>query len=305
MKLAKLGRIDLCYDIIGAHNTITVILISGLGTQMIRWTVPFCEMLAEKGFKVIRFDNRDAGCSTFLSNESVPDLSDLAELLQSGERISVPYTLFDMVDDVIGLMNFLAIAKAHIIGRSMGGIIGQLIAAQHPERVLTLTSIMSTSLNPSLPQAQPDVMQMMVAPKANPADEKAAYISQNLTFAKRISGSKFCFNEKDQIAIIEEEIIRSNSNSGGLWRQLLAIIGTGYNKERLENIKAPTLVIHGSEDPLFPPECGDDTATTISGAKFFLIEGMGHEIPPELYAPIVSAIDRHATNIYPGEVMNQ
>jgi pimeloyl-ACP methyl ester carboxylesterase len=294
MKMAKIGRIDLCYDIIGDHNTVPVILISGLGTQMIRWTVPFCEMLAEKGFRVIRFDNRDAGCSTFLSNVRVRDLNDLAGLLRSGEHISVPYTLFDMVDDVVGLMNFLAIAKAHLIGRSMGGIIGQLFAAQHPERVLTLTSIMSTSLNPSLPQAQADVMQMMVAPKANPADQKAAYISQNLAFARRISGSKFCFNEKDQIAIIEEEIIRSNSKSGGLWRQLLAIIGTGYKKELLEKIKAPTLVIHGSEDPLFPPECGNDTASTISGAELFLIEGMGHDIPPALYAPIIGAIDRHA-----------
>jgi pimeloyl-ACP methyl ester carboxylesterase len=295
MKMAKIGRIDLCYDIIGDHNTVPVILISGLGTQMIRWTVPFCEMLAEKGFKVIRFDNRDAGCSTFLSNVRVPDLNDLAGLLRSGEHISVPYTLFDMVDDVVGLMNFLGISKAHLIGRSMGGIIGQLFAAQHPERVLTLTSIMSTSLNPSLPQAQADVMQMMVAPKPNPADQKAAYISQNLAFARRISGSKFCFNEKDQIAIIEEEIIRSNSKSGGLWRQLLAIIGTGYQKELLEKIKAPTLVIHGSEDPLFPPECGNDTASTISGAELFLIEGMGHEIPPALYAPLIGAIGRHLT----------
>jgi pimeloyl-ACP methyl ester carboxylesterase len=295
MKTAKIGKIDLCYDIIGDHNRLTVILISGLGAQMIRWTVPFCEMLAEKGFRVIRFDNRDAGCSTFLSNERVPDFGDLPELLQSGEHIPVPYTLFDMVDDVIALMNFLVIPKAHIIGRSMGGIIGQLIAAQHPERVLTLTSIMSTSLNPSLPQAQADVMQMMVAPKANPTHQKAAYISQNLAFAKRISGSKFCFNEKDQIAIIEEEIIRSNSKSGGLLRQLLAIIGTGYQKELLEKIKAPTLVIHGSDDPLFPPECGNDTASTISGAELFLIEGMGHEIPPALYAPLIGAIGRHLT----------
>lgn len=297
MKTIRVNDIDLCFDIIGEQNPDNLILISGLGTQMIRWTVPFCELLAEKGFRVIRFDNRDAGCSTFLSDKAVPGLNELPQLLQSGKEISVPYTLFDMVEDVVGLINFLSISKAHFVGRSMGGIIAQLMASQYPERVLSLTSIMSTSMNSTLPQPQADVMEMMITPKPNPYVEKDAYLNQSLAFAKRISGSNFSFDEKAQIEMIEEEIIRSNNQTGGLWRQLLAIIGTGYNKERLEKIKAPTLVIHGSEDPIFLPECGEDTASTIKGAEFMLIDGMGHEIPPALYATIAKAIYRNSKKV--------
>lgn len=299
MKTTRVNDIDLCFDIIGEQNNNNLILISGLGTQMIRWTIPFCELLAEKGFRVIRFDNRDAGRSTFFSDKALPTLNELPQLLQSGKEIPVPYTLFDMVEDIMGLMTFLSISKAHFVGRSMGGIIAQLIASEYPERVLSLTSIMSTSLNSALPQAQADVMEMMIAPKPNPSYEKAAYLNKSLAFAKRISGSKFSFDEKAQIEIIEEEIIRSNNQSGGLWRQLLAIIATGYKKERLEKIIAPTLVIHGSEDPIFLPACGEDTANTIKGAEFMLIEGMGHEISPALYAPIADAIDRNAKKVSP------
>ncbi|MGY4539519.1 pimeloyl-ACP methyl ester carboxylesterase [Mucilaginibacter sp. UYNi724] len=290
MSTAKVNNIDLCYDITGEQNTNNLILISGLGTQMIRWTIPFCEQLAKKGFRVIRFDNRDSGRSTFLSNEKVPDLNEVHELFRSGQEISAPYTLFDMVEDVVGLIDFLSISKAHFVGRSMGGIIGQLIVSQYPERVLSLTSIMSTSMNPALPPTRADVMEMMITPKPNPAYDKVGYLNQSLAFARRISGSKFSVNEKDQIEMIEEEIIRSDNQSGGLWRQLLAIMVTGYKKERLEKIKAPTLVIHGAEDPIFLPECGEDTANSIKGAEFMLIEGMGHEIPPALYAPIADAI---------------
>ncbi len=290
MQTARVNDIELCFDIIGEQNINNLILISGLGTQMIRWTVPFCELLAEKGFRVIRFDNRDAGCSTFFSDKTLLGLKELPQLLQSGKEITVPYTLFDMVEDVVGLMNFLCIPKAHFVGRSMGGMIAQLIAGQYPEKVLSLTSIMSTSLSPAVPPTQGDVMEMMITPKPDPHNEKATYLEQSLAFAKRLSGSKFRFDEQAQFELIEEEMIRSNGQSGGLLRQLLAIIGTGYNKERLERIEAPTLVIHGSEDPIFPPECGEDTANTIDRAEFMLVDGMGHEIPAELYTSITNAI---------------
>ncbi|TDW48143.1 pimeloyl-ACP methyl ester carboxylesterase [Flavobacterium sp. 270] len=292
MEIAHINKIELCYDIIGEENNNTIVLISGLGTQMIRWSIPFCELLAQKGFRVIRFDNRDSGCSTFFSNQKVPDLKELQDLLQSGKSINAPYTLFDMVDDLIGLMDFLSIDKAHFIGRSMGGIIAQLAAGKYPERVMTLTSIMSTSLNPNLPAAHEDVMQMMLSPKPDPNFNKTVFIEQAITFLKRISGSRFSFNEDDQIAIIEEEIVRSKGQNG-LLRQLIAIITTGYKKERLEKIKVPTLVIHGSEDPVFLPECGKDTADSVADAKYMLIEGMGHEIPAELFLSMTDAIGEH------------
>jgi len=294
MVTAKVKNIELCYAITGEQNINNIVLISGLGTQMIRWSTPFCELLAEKGFRVIRFDNRDSGCSTFLANEQVPDSNNFLELLRSGKEILAPYTLFDMVEDVVGLLDALSITEAHIVGRSMGGIIAQLFASQYPERVLSLTSIMSTSMNPALPPTEADVMAMMIAPKPDAAYDKKANLNQRLAFAKRIAGSKFSLDEKEEIAMIEQEFVRSKNQSGGLWRQLLAIITTGYKKEYLQKIKAPTLVIHGSDDPIFLPECGIDTARTIKRAEFMLIDGMGHHIPSLLYPPIAEAIFRNA-----------
>ncbi len=296
IKTATINKIEICYDIIGEQNTNTIILISGLGTQMIRWTIPFCEMLADKGFRVVRFDNRDSGGSTFFANEKLPSLLELSDLVKSGECIKVQYTLFDMVEDVIELLNYLSIAKAHLVGRSMGGIIAQLIASQYPGRVLTLTSIMSTSLNPSLPLAKADVMEMMIKPKPNYNYDREAFLSESLAFAKRISGSMFPLNDKDQLAIIEEEVFRSN-NQSGLLRQLYAIISVGYKRERFETIESPTLVIHGSEDPIFLPECGKDTAISIGGSEFLLIEGMGHDIPSGLFEIIIDAIIQHVKKI--------
>src|SRR4051812_25771716 len=164
MTIAKTNGIDLAYDSFGDEADEAILLIAGLGTQMIRWTVPFCEALAARGYRVLRFDNRDSGRSTHFHHCAPPDFGALAAALMAGQRPEVPYTLHDMAADAIGLLDALAINRAHVVGRSMGGMIAQIMASEHPERVLSLTSIMSSTGNPRLPQAASDVMAMMMRP---------------------------------------------------------------------------------------------------------------------------------------------
>lgn len=175
MNILKVNGIELAYDSFGNENDEAIILVAGLGTQMIRWTVPFCELLAARGFRVIRFDNRDVGCSTHFNHYQTLDFDALATALMSGQRPDIPYTLDDMSNDVIGLLDALSIDRAHVVGRSMGGMIAQIAASEHPERVLSITSIMSSSGNPSLPQASPDVMGMMTRPAPSPFEDEAGF----------------------------------------------------------------------------------------------------------------------------------
>lgn len=293
MTAVKANDIDLTYDSFGDEADEAVLLIAGLGTQMIRWTVPFCEALAARGYRVIRFDNRDAGCSTHFSQFAPPDFSALAAALMAGQRPDVPYTLDDMAADAVGLLDVLAIDKAHIVGRSLGGMIAQIIASEHRERVLSLTSIMSSTGNPSLPQTAPDIMAMMMRPAPDPAADEAGFVAHGLAFARRIASIGNPFDEEAHRLLILEESRRAY-DPGGFGRQIAAIAVTGDRRLRLATITVPTLVIHGTDDPLIPPACGEDTAAAIPDADFMLIDGMGHDLPPALYRTVIDAIDRTA-----------
>ena len=163
MPRTKANGIEIEYDCFGNNDAPAVLLISGLGTQMIRWSETFCQILANQGFRVIRFDNRDAGLSTHFDSASMPDLAAIADAVSRGETPNVPYTLFDMVNDAVRLLDSLMIKRAHVVGRSMGGMIAQLVASEHPERVLSLVSIMSSTGNRNLPQARPAVMAAMTS----------------------------------------------------------------------------------------------------------------------------------------------
>jgi pimeloyl-ACP methyl ester carboxylesterase len=265
--------IRLCCDSIGDPHADPVLLIAGLGTQMIRWTPPFCAALAARGYRVIRFDNRDAGCSTHLPG--------------------VAYTLHNMARDAIGLLDALGIAHAHVVGRSMGGMIAQIAAATHPDRVRSLTSIMSSTGNPALPAAAPDVMVLLTRPGPDPTADPAGSMAHALAFARRIAGSAHPFDEEAQRAIILAEAARARDPSG-FGRQLAAIAAAGDLRPLLARITVPTLVVHGVDDPLVPVACGRDTAAAIPGAELLLVEGMGHELPPPLYDAVTDAIDRVA-----------
>ncbi|MEK4042777.1 alpha/beta hydrolase [Paenibacillus sp. FSL H8-0048] len=293
MNIIQTNNIELAYDSFGNENDEAIILIAGLGTQMIRWTVPFCEQLAARGFRVVRFDNRDTGCSTHYSHYPAMDFSALAAALMSGQRPDIPYTLDDMAGDVIGLLDALGIDKAHVVGRSMGGMIAQLVASKYPERVLSLTSIMSTSGNPSLSQASPEVMGMMTTPGPNPFENEAGFVAHSMAFAKRIAGTGYPFEEAAYRALIAEEVRRAY-DPGSVGRQIAAIAVSGDRRPLLAAIQVPALVIHGMDDPLFVPACGEDTASSIPGAKLMLVEGMGHDLPHQLYQQIIDAIERAA-----------
>jgi len=267
----------------------TILLIAGLGSQMIRWTRSFCEGLAARGYRVIRFDNRDAGLSTHFSAVAAPDFGMLASTLMAGGKPDVAYTLYDMATDAIGLLDELAISRVHAVGRSMGGMIAQILASEHPDRVLSLTSIMSSSGNPALPQAGSDVMAMMMRPAPDPADDPGGFLEVRMAFARRIAGTVLPFDEDSHRAVLLEEAARCHDPRGTA-RQIAAMAVAGDRRTRLATITAPALVIHGTEDPLIPLACGQDTALSIPNARFLPIEGMGHDLPPELNPTVIEAI---------------
>ncbi|MDH6254123.1 pimeloyl-ACP methyl ester carboxylesterase [Chryseobacterium sp. H1D6B] len=288
-KTVKINNIDLCYEIIGENTCKNIVLIAGLGSQMIRWDNTFCQLLADKGFRVIRFDNRDSGCSIFNERKNFHLNHPIEEVLKDIRRENIPYSLQDMAEDVIGLLDSLKIEKTHIAGRSMGGVIAQLLSSFYPERVQTMSIIMSTSLNPSLPPADPEVMAMMTKPRTDPSVCKENYFKESLAFAEKITGNNYRLDEEQEIKMIDEELSRSQSK-GGIFRQLLAMGFYEYNEEILNKITAPVLVIHGTEDPIFHPDCAQDITRSIPNSELLLIEGMGHSIPSELYAVITDAV---------------
>ncbi|MDB5958923.1 MAG: Pimeloyl-ACP methyl ester carboxylesterase [Massilia sp.] len=288
--------IELGYDSFGDRNAGTMLLIAGLGTQRVRWPVPFCESLTMQGYRVIRFDNRDAGCSTHFRDAPAPDLRALAAALAAGEQPRVPYTLHDMADDAIGLLDTLGIERAHLVGRSMGGMIAQIAASKYPERILSLTSIMSSTGNPDLPSASPEVMAKLTQPAPDPFDDEAGYLSHSLAFARLIASPAYPFDEDGQRALILEEARRAY-DPGGFARQIAAIGGTGDIRPLLANITIPALVLHGAADALIPAACGRDTASSIRGAEFMLIDGMGHDLPASLYQTVADAIVRVARRL--------
>ncbi len=298
MNIVTANGIELAWDSFGNEAHAAILLISGLGVQMIRWTVPFCEELAARGYRVIRFDNRDAGCSTHLSGYAPPDFGALAAQLMAGQRPDVPYTLHDMAADAIGLLDALAIDRAHVVGRSMGGMIAQIMASEYPHRILSLTSIMSGTGNPALPQAEPDVMAMMMRPAPDPAADQAGFLAHSLAFAQRIAGTGHWFDVETHRALVLAEVARAHDPDGA-GRQIAAMAVAGDRRSRLATIGVPTLVIHGADDPLIPPACGADTAASIPGAEFMLIDGMGHYVPVALHRRIIDAVDRLARRAPP------
>jgi pimeloyl-ACP methyl ester carboxylesterase len=286
--------LELAYDEFGDASALPILLIAGLGTQMIRWTSQFCEGLLRRGFRIIRFDNRDSGQSTHFRQTPPPDLA----ALMRGESPYIPYTLDDMAADAIGVLDALEIERAHLVGRSMGGMIAQVVAAGHPERVLSLTSIMATSGNPALPAPAPDVMAMMMGPTPDPSREERAFVDHRVAFARRIATPDLPFDESEHRALVLAELHRG-WEAGASGRQIGAIAADGDRRARLSRVTAPALVIHGSADPLFPLPHGRDTAAAIPDARFLPLEGMGHDLPTAFCSMVVDAIAEIASKARP------
>jgi pimeloyl-ACP methyl ester carboxylesterase len=289
-QIARANGIELCYEIFGKPDAEPMILIMGLGAQMIHWDDDFCRQLAARGFRVIRFDNRDIGKSSKLSGGKRLTAVELLKLRFLKIPVEAPYKLHDMALDVIGLMNVLGINSAHLVGASMGGMIAQEIAISFPERVRSLTSIMSTTGNPKVPPPTREATAVLMAP---PPASKEEYFVRHAQTWKVLRAGSFPEDEALDRARAERTFERG-LNPAGVGRQLRAILASGSRKKRLASVKAPTLVIHGTVDPLVRPEGGKDTAASIPGARLLMIEGMGHALPIRMWPQIIDAIDKHA-----------
>ncbi|AIR61093.1 alpha/beta hydrolase [Cedecea neteri] len=280
--------VSLYFDAFGTKQNPAIALLPGLGSQSISWSQRFCQRLADAGFYVLRVDNRDCGLSPTLNHAGVPDL----QALSQGQRIPIAYTLQDMAADVALTLEKAGISAAHIVGRSMGGMIAQLFAVQYPQKTRSLCVIMSSTGNPQLPPPAPDVMTMLMGPKPDPHSHQSAWLEQQLTFFRRIASTHLPFDEEYYTALLKTSLVRASSMPGML-RQIAAMAASGDLRQEIKRIAASTLVIHGTQDPLFPVEAGQDIAKTIPAAKLQLIAGMGHEIPPALEEEVASLLLAH------------
>jgi pimeloyl-ACP methyl ester carboxylesterase len=289
-QIARANGIDLCYEIFGDAGAEPMLLIMGLGAQMIHWDDDFCRQLAARGFRVIRFDNRDIGRSSKLSGGKRLTPVELLKLRFLKIPVAAPYRLRDMAEDTIGLMDALRLESAHLVGASMGGMIAQEVAISFPQRVRSLTSIMSTTGNPKVPPPTREATAVLMAP---PPASKEEYFARFANTWKVLRVGSFPEDEALDRSRAERTFERG-LNPAGVGRQLRAILASGSRKERLASVRAPTLVIHGTVDPLVHPMGGKDTAASIPGAKLLMIEGMGHALPIPIWPQVIDAIDKHA-----------
>lgn len=283
MPLCTTNGIEVFYDTFGDPEDPPLLLVMGLATQMTGWDEDFCLAFVDRGFFVIRFDNRDVGLSTKISHRG--DLLTGIMAAAGGMPVDAPYLLSDMAGDTVGLLDHLGVERAHVVGASMGGMIAQTVAIEHPERVLSLTSMMSTTGEVEVGQPTPEVTMQLLTQR--PADRGAAIEAAIQTL--RVIGSTEHFDE-DRARRLATEAYHRSFHPSGLYRQLLAILASGSRAEGLRNLDVPTLVIHGDADPLITPSGGHRTAELVPGAELVIIEGMGHELPPALWPQIVEAI---------------
>ena len=287
---ARANGIELCWDSFGEAAAPPLVLTMGLAAQMIAWPDEFCTLLAERGFRVVRFDNRDIGLSTRFDSAGVPDIGAALTASLQGKPVDAPYRLSDMAADAFGLLDALGIARAHVVGASMGGAIAQTMAIERPERLLTLTSIMATTGEPGLPPPTPEAMGVLLKPPVTTLD---GYIRSYVETWKVLRAGSF---PEDEALDREraEAVFARGLHPAGVARQLAAILASGSRKASLRSVRVPTLVLHGDADPLVPLVCGVDTAESIPGARLVVIPGMGHALPISFWKRIVEEIATHA-----------
>lgn len=286
MPRVTFGDIELEYETFGDPADPALVLVMGLGTQMITWDLQLCELFAAQGFHVIRFDNRDIGLSTVFDHLPVPDLPALV----AGDTSTAPYLLSDMADDVVGLLDGLGIERAHLVGASMGGMIAQQTAIDHPSRVLSLCSIMSTTGDRSVGQGRPEVVATL---RQAPAGDREATIEQRLASSRLTRSPGFSVDEDAARERIAASYDRSNRPLSAL-RHLAAVMASPDRTEGLRGVIAPTLVIHGSHDPLVDKSGGEATAAAVPGAELIIIEGMAHDLPVDVWPTVVEAVTANA-----------
>jgi pimeloyl-ACP methyl ester carboxylesterase len=284
------GGVSIAYETFGEPADPPVLLVIGFGAQLIAWHEDFCAMLAGRGRYVIRYDNRDCGLSAKFDDRPV-DVGRFVATVRSGDiaaaRAMVPYSLQDMADDGLGLLTALGIEKAHVVGSSMGGMIAQLMAIAHPARVLTLTSMMSSTGEPEYGRSTPDAQQALFTPRPSDREGYVTASERALAWASRRYGN---------VAEIRELAGRSYDRAyypAGNGRQLGAMTLAGSRADALRNLTVPTLVVHGLDDTLIDPSGGRRTAELVPGARLLLVPDMGHDRPRELWEGLCDAIEAH------------
>ncbi|SDF79147.1 proline iminopeptidase [Duganella sp. OV458] len=288
---AHANGITIAYETSGNPLDPPVLLVMGLGMQLIAWPQDLIDGLVEQGYYVIRFDNRDVGLSTKLHQHKRPNLLWAYLKNLAGWKQAAPYTLNDMADDALGLLDALGIGKAHLVGVSMGGMIAQIFASHYAARTLSLTSIMSSSGRRGLPGPTPAARNALMRPPADPGNRNEV-IERSIAVFRLIGSPAFPAPERSLRASIERALDRSVSPDG-MARQLIAIVASGDRTPLLRKIRCPSLVIHGAADPLVPVACGIDTAQAIPGARLHVIEGMGHDLPAQLIERLLALLDQH------------
>lgn len=286
------NNIQIEYETFGDPKAPPILLIMGLGGQMILWPEPFCQTLAQAGYYVIRFDNRDIGLSTRIT------LANKTRLMRAGLKsffglpIQAPYTLDDMAQDALGLLDALQVDSAHVVGVSMGGMIGQILAAKYPARIKTFVCWMSSSGDPRLPGPSLKIqLRMFTRPKKT---DRESLIQYSMQTWRLIGSPQFVTEETALRAKVERSFDRA-FYPPGLARQTLAIMASGSRVPLLKYITAPTLIIHGQEDPLIPVAAAHDLARHIPGARLEIIRGMGHDLPPQLLARLAQSVLDHVS----------
>jgi pimeloyl-ACP methyl ester carboxylesterase len=287
MPFASNGPVQIFYETFGDPGDPTLVLVNGLGSQCINYRTEWCERFAARGLRVVRMDNRDVGLSSHLS-DVVPDVAAFMAAASRGERPEVPYTLSDMAADVVAVLDALGVQRAHVMGLSMGGMIVQTLAIEHPDRLRSMTSVMSTTGEPDVGQATPEARARLFGP---PATDRSSAVA-NLLEGLRIWGSPGKVDEEAQARYAAEAFDRA-FDPAGVGRQIIAVGASGSRAEALRAVTVPTLVLHGSADTLIDPSGGRRTAELVPGARFVLIEGMGHDYPEELWDTWVELVSTH------------
>jgi pimeloyl-ACP methyl ester carboxylesterase len=275
MPQAKANGIDIEYESFGRDGDPLVLLIMGFGAQLIFWPEPLCEGLAARGFRVVRFDNRDIGKSTHLAGLAAPDARKVLAEVMAGGRPEVPYTLDDMAEDAVGLMDALGVARAHVVGASMGGMIAQLVAINHPERTKSLVSIMSTTGRRDLPTGDREALSTLFQPPNSSSREDL--IEMSILVQKTLASPGFPATDAEIRATAVRRTDRAPYDPAGLARQSAALIAAPPRNVLLSKVRCPTLVLHGDADLVVPAAAGDDTAQSIPGAELIVVPGMSHD----------------------------
>ena len=293
MTAASANGLTIEYESLGDPADPAIVLIMGLGMQLLAWPDEFCRLLVRRGFRIVRFDNRDSGLSSRVAGQRSmnPMLAMIAARL--GLRVRAAYGLEDMARDTVGLMDALGIERAHIVGASLGGMIAQVLAARFPARVLSLTSIMSSSGNPKVSRPKKRALQIMMG--RPPRGATTEQVTAHLVDVFRAIGSPDYPIERHELHERIGRWVRRAYDPAGTARQMVAIIASGDRRRLLREIRVPTLVIHGAEDPLVRVEAGHDTARAIAGAEMLVIDGMGHDLPDPLLTTLADAIARHCS----------